>query len=443
MRDNDLKKIVERTLRNVLDFNTDLKLAVSYSGGIDSAVLLDIILQLHRSGEISTPKVIYFNHNLRGEESNNEKQFIENKFRDTDIDIRIIDLDVNKLSKEKNISTESAARELRYLHLEAIAKDVDHILLGHHRDDNIETVFFNFLRGSGLNGLEGIKKFRGKYLRPMLDSSKEEIIQYAEKNNIEYVTDSSNFKDEFSRNKIRNNIIPFIEKELNRNIKNSIQNLSQNVTEVNEYLNTVVSQFLDNNINARNLNKSLWILNREMFDKENVVIQKLIINQCLKTMKMDYNLDSKSIRSIVEHIALKNNNILEFYSHEIEVYGNNILILGPNFTKDNISSISISGDGESEYYFDASKVNKKLKYSIVDLENDFKPFGKINPEKVRKVLSDKKIPKIFREHLKIISQNCKIIFIQGVGISNDIKTDKATSEKKFISIENNYLENLF
>ena len=81
---------------------------------------------------------------------------------------------------------------------------------------------------------------------------------------------------------------------MGRNIKNSIQNLSQNISEVNEYFNTVVSEFMGDKFNAVNVNKSLWILNRELFLKESVVIQKLILNQCLKTMDMEYNLDSKS-----------------------------------------------------------------------------------------------------------------------------------------------------
>jgi len=437
--DNDLKYLVQRSIQDILDLNTDLKFAVSYSGGIDSAVLLDIILNFYRSGKISKPKVIYFNHNLRGEESIKERSFIENKFKD--VEIEIIDLDVEAYSSEKNISIESAARELRYFHLENIAKEVNYILLGHHKDDNVETVFFNFLRGSGLNGLEGIKKIRGKYLRPLLDVSKEEIIEYATQNNVEYVTDSSNFKNEFSRNKIRNNIIPFIENELNRNIKNSIQNLSQNISEVNEYFNTVVSKFLDNEYNARNINKSLWILNRELFLEESIVIQKFIINHCLQAMNMDYNLDSKSIRSIVEHIAENKDNILEFFGHIFEVFGNNILIIGPNFSDDNTTNITVS-DKPSDFYFDPAKVNE-LKYDIINLEDEFTPFGKTNPEKIRKVLSDKKIPKIFRENLKVILDGSRVIFIQGVGIFDNIKADENTVEKKFISIENNYLEELF
>ena len=437
MPDNDLRNIVERSIHDILG----LKFAVSYSGGIDSAVLLDIISYLHRSGKISQPKVIYFNHNLRGEESVKEKAFIEDKLNEIDVDIRIIDLDVKAYSSKKNISIESAARELRYLHLGSIAKEVDHILLGHHRDDNIETVFFNFLRGSGLNGLEGIKKIRGKYLRPMLDISKEEIIEYAKKNNIEYVTDSSNFKDEFSRNKIRNNIIPFIEKELNRNIKNSIQNLSQNISEINEYFNMVISKFLGDKLNARNVNKSLWILNRDMFLKESIVIQKLVINKCLKTMNMDYNLDSKSIRVVVEQIATRKDNILEYFDHKIEVFGNNIIILGPNFSIDNSTDITVS-EIASKFYFDLAKVSQ-LKYDTINIEDEFTSFGKKNSEKIRKILSDKKIPKIFRENLKVILDGKKVLFIQGVGISDNIRSDQNTVEKKFISIENNYLENLF
>ncbi|MCK5760541.1 MAG: tRNA lysidine(34) synthetase TilS [Candidatus Delongbacteria bacterium] len=441
MPDNNLKQIVAKSIQDIPGYTVNLKLAVSYSGGIDSGVLLDTVLSLYKSGKISQPEVIYFNHNWRGEESIQEKQFIENKFKNTDIDLSVIDLDVNKLSEEKNISIEFAARELRYFHLENIAKEVDYILLGHHRDDNIETVFFNFLRGSGLNGLEGIKKIRGKYLRPLLGVSKEEIIEYAEKNNIEYVTDSSNSKDEFSRNKIRNNIIPFIENELNRKVKGSIQNLSQNIAEVNEYFDGIITEYFLSKENAVNINKSLWLLNRDMFIQESIIIQKLAINHCLKTMNMSYNLDQKSTQAIIEHIREKKENILEFFGHKIEVFGNNIIILGPDFFKDNSTSITVL-ENVSKFYFDPAKITE-LKYDIINLEDEFTPFGKTNPEKIRKVLSDKKIPKIFRENLKVILDGNRVIFIQGVGISDYIKSDENTVEKKFISVENNYLENLF
>ncbi|MCK4981228.1 MAG: tRNA lysidine(34) synthetase TilS, partial [Candidatus Delongbacteria bacterium] len=347
-----------------------------------------------RSGKILQPKVVYFNHNLRGDESIKEKHFIVNRFKDTDIDLSIIDLDVNKLSDDKSISIESAARELRYFHLEKIAKEVDYVLLGHHRDDNIETVFFNFLRGSGLNGLEGIKKIRGKYLRPLLDVPKEEIIEYAEKNNIEYVTDSSNFKDEFSRNKIRNKVIPFIENELNRKVKGSIQNLSQNIAEVNEYFVGIIKEYFHSKEKTVNINKSLWTLNRDMFIQESIVIQKLIINHCLKTMNMSYNLDQKSIDAIIKHIREKKENILEFFGHKIEIFGNNIIVIGPDFSNDNSVGI-VASEKASEFYFDSAKISE-LKYDIINLEDEFTPFGKANPEKIRKVLSDKKIPKIFR-----------------------------------------------
>ena len=289
--------------------------------------------------------------------------------------------------------------------------------------------------------MEDIKKIRGKYIRPLLDISKEVIIEYAEENNVEYVTDSSNSKDDFSRNKIRNNIIPFIEKELNRKVKGSIQNLSQNTAEVNEYFDGIINEYFLSKDKALKINKSLWTLNRDKFIHESIVIQKMIINHCLKTMNMDYNLDAKSIRSIVYHITAKKDNILEFFDHKFEVFGNNIIIIGPNFSNDNSTNIIVS-EKLSEFYFDPAKVGE-LEYCTINLESEFTPFGKTNPEKIRKVLSDKKIPKIFRENLKVVLDSSKVIFIQGVGISDNIKTDENKVEKSFISIENNYLEFLF
>ncbi|MBN2789533.1 MAG: tRNA lysidine(34) synthetase TilS [Candidatus Delongbacteria bacterium] len=442
MPGNELKSIVEKNLKILPSFNSKTKLAVSYSGGVDSAVLLDIVLFICKEMRLPVPAVIYFNHNLRGKESSQEKSFIISKFKHLGKNLRTIDLDVQTYSKRKNISIESAARELRYRNLDTILNQYDYILLGHHGDDNVETVLFNIFRGSGLQGLEGIKKLRGKYVRPLLEVSKSDILDYAEKNKIDYVTDSSNLKNDFSRNKIRNKIIPLIESELNRNIRNSINRLSNHISEVTGYLDKVVDERLDDISYIRSEYDGIIIINKEKFLQEDVVIKKSILNRAISLLGAYYNIDTKNIDLILAHIADNKKNVLQVQEFDLEITGNNILLVNSTKLKD-ISDLIISNERNSDLYFDKSKINNSIDIKSIDIENSFIPFGKSKSEKIRKILSDKKIPKLFRDKLKVIMDGEIVIFIQGVGISEVIKADEATKEKTYISIKNNYLDILF
>lgn len=201
MRDKILSFIAGWSL-----LSCDDNIAVAFSGGADSVMLLDFI-----SKEYKNVCAVHINHLIREKEAFRDEAFAREFCRQRNIDFFCERTDVPS-KKQKGESIEEAARRLRYEALERIAKEnsITAILTAHHADDNAETVLFNLVRGSG--GIKGIPPSRGIYKRPILCLTKKEILTYCRENNLNYVIDSTNNDTDYTRNFIRHKIMP----ELNR-----------------------------------------------------------------------------------------------------------------------------------------------------------------------------------------------------------------------------------
>lgn len=208
--------------KNPLFFNSCLKgkICVALSGGADSVCLLHLLRELAKNNNIELT-AIHINHHLRGDESNRDAEFCQKLCLNLNVPIEVYDIDVMKQMKIGE-SVELAARRLRYEIFEKC--NADFIATAHNADDSLETFIINFLRGSGLRGLCGIPQSRERYIRPLLNFTKLEILDYCKQNNLDFVTDSSNLSDDYTRNKIRHHILPELEK-INPNIRSvSIRN---------------------------------------------------------------------------------------------------------------------------------------------------------------------------------------------------------------------------
>lgn len=204
------------------------KVLVALSGGADSVALFRVLLSLNYSMECA-----HCNFHLRGDESDRDERFVRSLCEKHSIPLHVVHFDTETYAKEKHLSIEMAARELRYSWFEIIRveKEASCIAVAHHRDDSVETFLLNLIRGTGINGLKGIAARNGYVIRPLLSESRENILDYLQAIGQDYVTDSTNLQDEYTRNKIRLNIIPLL-KELNPSIMESIQDTSQRLSEV-------------------------------------------------------------------------------------------------------------------------------------------------------------------------------------------------------------------
>ncbi len=202
------------------------KYILALSGGIDSMVLADMLLQAKAEFVLA-----HCNFHLRGEESDGDEKFVRDYAERKGLSLYVKQFDTLNYAEEHKLSIEMAARELRYAWFEELRQQqsCDYIAVAHHADDQLETFFINLLRGAGIRGLKGMRPVNGNIIRPLLDKSREEIHQYAIENGIKWREDHTNAETQFLRNKIRHELLPVIDsisKEGRASILKSISHLA-------------------------------------------------------------------------------------------------------------------------------------------------------------------------------------------------------------------------
>lgn len=202
---------------------------VALSGGADSVALLLVLKELGYSIE-----AVHCNFHLRGEESLRDEQYCKELCEREDIPLHIAHFDTKEYADLHKVSIEMAARDLRYKYFFQLKDDLQAaaICVGHHKEDSVETILINLLRGTGLSGMMGISPDANSIIRPLLSVSRQEIEQYLEERKVSYVTDSTNMIDDVVRNKIRLNIIPLL-KEINPSVNDAILTTAQHLTDAN------------------------------------------------------------------------------------------------------------------------------------------------------------------------------------------------------------------
>ena len=182
-------------------------LILALSGGPDSVALLRMMLD-----EGYNVEAAHCNFHLRGAESDRDEAFCKNLCEKLGVKLHLVHFDTKEFAQLRGISIEMAARELRYRWFTQLAQDTgaEGVCIAHHSDDQVETILLNMLRGTGFKGLLGMKRKNGIFLRPLLDVSRNEILQYLDAIGQDYVTDSTNLEDDVQRNKLRLDVIPLL-----------------------------------------------------------------------------------------------------------------------------------------------------------------------------------------------------------------------------------------
>ncbi|MBQ3151917.1 MAG: tRNA lysidine(34) synthetase TilS [Bacteroidaceae bacterium] len=238
-----VRRYIEK--RQLLD--DDAKILVALSGGADSVALLRILTRL---GYHCT--AAHCNFHLRGEESLRDEEFARALCTKLGIRLAVAQFDTATYAKEKKISIEMAARELRYSFFEetAVAEGATAIAVAHHRDDVAETILLNLIRGTGIRGLHGIQPKNGNIIRPLLCLDRAEITAYLESIGQEYVTDSSNLATDYTRNKIRLEILPLL-RTINPSITHTLAETAERISEAEKAYDRAIAdgkrRILDNN----------------------------------------------------------------------------------------------------------------------------------------------------------------------------------------------------
>lgn len=227
--------------------NIKQSILAAVSGGRDSVVLAEL---LHRGGYRF--EIAHCNFHLRGDESDRDEQFVRDLANQYGVPCHVAQFDTDAYASEKKVSTEMAARELRYEWFEKVRQErrLDLIAVAHHRDDAIETFFINLLRGAGLAGLCGMKAQNGHVVRPLLHVSREEIDRYIAENGLHYVEDRTNATDLYLRNRIRHQLMPLM-RDLNPSFDSVMSQNLHNLSDANEIYQSAVSTIIENIVTHR------------------------------------------------------------------------------------------------------------------------------------------------------------------------------------------------
>jgi len=281
--------IWEKFRRNIIDNKLVVsgdKILLAVSGGADSMVMASLFSMLTKILNIELI-VVNFNHNLR-KESVKEAEIVEKFILSLKMDCVLKNLNTKGYAKKNNVSIETAGRQLRYLGLEEVAKKYkcNKIATAHNMNDNAETVIMWLLRGTGTEGLTGIPMVRKinknlSIIRPLLPISRDLIDDYAKKKQIVFCTDKTNFKCDYTRNKIRLNLIPQL-KQINPSVVEHIYNLSCIVKEETIYFKNKVNSFISKYVEV---SKNRIVLNLKAFYRQDDILQYKILKDILPDKK--------------------------------------------------------------------------------------------------------------------------------------------------------------
>ncbi len=276
------------------------KIICGVSGGPDSICMLDILRKIKEKLDFEII-VCHVNHMIR-EEATDDEKYVENYCKENNIKYYVKRIDVKKYANNKKQGTEEAGRNIRYEFFEEVLnkEKANKIAIAHNKNDKIETIIMNALRGSGVSGLRGIEpKRNNKYIRPLIETKRQDIEKYCEENNLEPRIDKTNFINDCTRNKIRNIVLPYIMQEFNSNIIETIDRLSEVIAEEDDYLNNETISIY-NKIKLKEENGYI-VLNLKEFNKNDKVIKKRIVLYTInKTIGNVQNIDKINIDDIIK-----------------------------------------------------------------------------------------------------------------------------------------------
>ncbi len=275
-------------------------LIVGVSGGADSICLLHILHTLKECMQIELTAV-HINHMLRAGEALEDERYVERICAVLDIRLEIVRIDIKKSAQKQKISLEEAGREERYktFNLMADRYGAGRIAVAHNKNDQAETVLMNIIRGSGLNGLQGMEYKRGAVIRPLLGVERSAIEGYCKKHNLNPRIDSSNLESIYTRNRVRLDLIPYIDHLFKTNITNSINKMARLIKDDNFFIEQQIDQIYNEaKLDGDGVGISLDI---KVLKKHPIAAAKRIIRNAIGGTKGDLKgIGSKHIESVVE-----------------------------------------------------------------------------------------------------------------------------------------------
>ncbi|MEM6515649.1 MAG: tRNA lysidine(34) synthetase TilS [Bacteroidota bacterium] len=429
-------KYFQSHIENNLPFLFNKRLLIAISGGLDSVVLTHLC---HSDG--LNIALAHCNFNLRGMESDLDEEFVINLADKLNLEVFVQNFSTEDYAEEQKISTQMAARELRYDWFLDLAGTLsfNYILTAHHADDNLETFLINFSRGTGISGLTGIPEVQGNIVRPLLPFSREELENYAQKENIEWREDSSNASEKYLRNNIRHNVIPAlktINPELLSSFKTTIQNLNDTADIVEESLNAVAKRAivdLDENQIKFKISEFKKVNNPkaylfEMFKAYGFPEWDDVLDLLdAQTGKQVFS-ETHQLLKDREHLILREIQSAETIAITIDSKESlNNKISFPNGHLEFIEADTLDVSNKNAIHIDKDKLKFPLEIRKWQEGDYFYPFGMNGKKKkISKFLKDEKLSVFEKENVWLLLSQSEIVWVMGLRADEQFKVLPST-----------------
>lgn len=421
------------------------KILIAFSGGADSLFLTISLMELAKELNY-TICAAHLNHGIRGSEADYDENFVKNFCKKNNIKLYLKKVNIPEISKKLKISEEVAGRNERYRFFNELCKEnnINKIAIAHNKNDSVETVIFNMIRGSSLKGLCGIKYVNGNVIRPILDVSRKEIEEYLNGINESYCSDSTNSLNIYSRNKIRNNILESMS-DINPSVIDTIYANTASLTYDDDFIDSYCRTL--NCISEKN---GEIIVNKFIFDKQHIAIKsRLILFAFQKLCGNCNNITARHIDILCK--ADKSSNIYHMPSGVYAKVSNSSIILTKMFglkqeykfdltpgqsvctpyadiiTLSYVTDIDISDT--TSVYIDADLVKSEtLAVRNRNIGDRFTPYGMCGEKKLKQYFNELKIPSYDRDKIPIIVDGAEIVAVIPYRISDKYKVTSKTNK---------------
>ena len=437
------KKVREYIEKNNL-ISKDQLILLGVSGGADSVALLRILLALgYRC------VAVHCNFHLRAEESNRDQQFVEQLCSRLGVKLEICSYDTISYAAEKKISIEMAARELRYADFERLRQEynANSIAVAHHRDDSIETLLMNLMRGTGIRGLTGIKPKNGYVIRPLLSVERVEIEEYLNSIGQDYVTDSTNLETDYTRNKIRLNLLPLM-RAINPNADRSIENTALHLQQAYLIYNEAVQKAIADVVKRED---EVLIIDTD------ALLATASPSAILYEILSGYGYNEQQVSDIMESLDAESGR--RFTSAGYLLYKErNRLVLMKNDDVDFCVAVDLNTtdnvmlpdgrilrfefrDGDAEIArdsavatLDADKVGNSLTVRVWQQGDSFIPFGMKGRKLLSDYMTDRKFSITKKRNQCVVCNDCALVWVVGERSDNRYRITKDTVRQLVISV---------
>lgn len=430
------------------------KIIVAVSGGIDSIVLLDTLAELRQELDFELA-IAHFNHKLRGEESNLDETFVRSVAKERELVCYIERANTQSVAEAKRSSLQETARDLRYGFFKNLRESMGFhkVATAHHADDNAETMLFNLIRGAGVHGLSGIPAMNQEtsVFRPLLFASRDQITRYAKARHLEYREDSSNAKDDYTRNFLRHNVIPQLRENINPNLTATLLRTSEVFGLLEEYLQHEAAKLATNVIVRRSAD--YVIIDAKQFQAAERFLQEhLLLHTAREFAHLEFDFSTVKTMLSISHgetgawcsltkdiLFTRNRDELIFqrtksvapYLHRIET-DKTYEFDGFCFTSAHVHT-TVFSDNPCVEYVDADAVRQQLILRSWNEGDWFMPLGMKEKKKLSDFFIDEKIPLFEKQRVPILVSDGDIVWVCGKRLDDRFKISSKTTH--FLKLE--------